>query len=129
MYQIKGLVYRGCAAIISMVCFMSLSAYAAYNLLPWSTNTQPSDVSKSSAVAVVSTNYQYVIHQGGYMDGTNCRETRDGPYGAPAYRWESNRTVKMANIGATDIVNPWLSNGRNNLRNAVEIGTRVFCPV
>ena len=30
--------------------------------------------------------------------------------------WQSNRAVRMENVGQTDLINPWLSNGRNNFR-------------
>ena len=30
--------------------------------------------------------------------------------------WESNRAVRLENVGETDVVNPWLSNGRNDFR-------------
>jgi hypothetical protein len=58
------------------------------------------------------------------MDGTNCRSPlgvgmMDGP--AIEQTWESNRAVRMENIGETDLVNPWLSNGRNAFRNLDEI--------
>ncbi len=54
------------------------------------------------------------------MDGRNC----SSPMGSwqPAERtWESNRTVRIENVGEADLVNPWLSNGHNNFRNLKEI--------
>ena len=58
------------------------------------------------------------------MDGTNCRSPigvgmMDGP--AIKQTWESNRAVRMENVGATDVVNPWLSSGRNSFRTLGEI--------
>ena len=41
--------------------------------------------------------------------------------GAFFQTWESNRSVRMENLGDTDLVNPWLSNGRNNFRSLDEI--------
>ena len=38
----------------------------------------------------------------------------DGP--AIKQSWESNRTVRLENVGDADVVNPWLSNGRNGFR-------------
>ncbi len=35
--------------------------------------------------------------------------------------WQSNRGVRAENVGDTDVVNPWLSNGRNNFRSLDEI--------
>jgi hypothetical protein len=53
------------------------------------------------------------------MDGENCRSPlgvgmMDGP--AIKQTWESNRAVRLENVGETDILNPWLSNGRNDFR-------------
>ena len=58
------------------------------------------------------------------MDGTNCRSPvgvgmMDGP--AIEQTWESNRAVRLENVGETDVVNPWLSNGRNGFRTLDEI--------
>ena len=61
------------------------------------------------------------------MDGTNCRSPigvgmMDGP--AIEQTWESNRAVRLENVGETDVVNPWLSNGRNSFRTLDEIVPR-----
>ena len=42
--------------------------------------------------------------------------------------WESNRSVRMENVGQIDVVNPWLSNGRNNFRNVEEIVASAVTP-
>ena len=65
------------------------------------------------------------------MDGENCRTPlsvgMDGTNNAPMEKtWESNRSLRMENIGTTDVVNPWLSNGRNNFRNMKEIVTEAM---
>src|SRR5438094_6686557 len=58
------------------------------------------------------------------MDGANCRSPMgvgmmDGP--AIEQTWESNRAVRLENVGDTDVINPWLSNGRNDFRSVKEI--------
>ena len=65
------------------------------------------------------------------MDGENCRT----PMGCGINRegvidqsWQSNRAVRMENVGQTDVVNPWLSNGRNNFRNIDEIVASAVTP-
>ena len=35
--------------------------------------------------------------------------------------WESNRAVRIENVGDTDVINPWLSNGHNDFRTVKEI--------
>jgi hypothetical protein len=65
-----------------------------------------------------------MVVQGGTMDGRNCRLpmgcgiAREGAY---LQTWESNRSVRLENTGETDVVNPWLSNGRNTFRTVEEI--------
>ena len=58
---------------------------------------------------------EYVVVQGGTMDGRNCRSPQ-GVWQPFEQTWESNRSVRMENVGETDVVNPWLSNGRNDFR-------------
>jgi len=42
--------------------------------------------------------------------------------------WESNRSVRMENLGHTDLINPWLSNGRNNFRSIAEMVSSATTP-
>jgi hypothetical protein len=86
--------------------------------------THSSDVAKRHVEKVVAGRHIYVIKQGGTMDGANCRSPigvgmMDGP--AIEQTWESNRAVRFENIGDNDVINPWLSNGRNGFRNIDEI--------
>jgi len=65
------------------------------------------------------------------MDGANCRSPlgvgmMDGP--AIQKTWESNRAVRLENVGETDVVNPWLSNGRNSFRTLDEIVSSAVVP-
>ncbi len=65
------------------------------------------------------------------MDGRNCRTPMGcgmAREGALYQTWESNRSVRMENVGETDVVNPWLSNGRNNFRTAAEIADTALAP-
>ena len=55
------------------------------------------------------------------MDGTNCRSPIGGGFGVWDQTWESNRAVRLENVGETDVINPWLSNGRNDFRSVKEI--------
>jgi hypothetical protein len=75
--------------------------------------------------------HAYSVRQGGTMDGSNCRTPlsvgmMDGP--AIEQTWESNRAVRLENVGDTDVVNPWVSNGRNNFRNLDEIVASAVAP-
>ena len=93
-------------------------------LAPWSGNKHASDAPKQHKEEVAKSKHAYTVVQGGTMDGRNCRSplgvgmSREG---ALVQTWESNRAVRMENVGDTDVVNPWLSNGRNNLRTIEEI--------
>ncbi len=103
-------------------------------LHPWSTDTQPADVTKSHVEEVTSPaggTHKYTVLQGGTMDGRNCRSpmgcgiAREGAF---LQTWESNRSVRMENVGEADVVNPWLSNGRNNFRSVDEIVSSAVSP-
>ena len=50
---------------------------------------------------------------------------RHGAEGAFYQTWESNRSLRMENVGPSDVINPWLSNGRNNFRTVAEIAVSV----
>jgi hypothetical protein len=103
-------------------------------LYPWSSNTHPTDVAKSHVeeiTAGVGTTHKYTVFQGGSMDGRNCRSPMGcgiAREGALLQTWESNRSVRMENVGDDDIVNPWLSNGRNNFRSVEEIVSAAVAP-
>jgi hypothetical protein len=93
-------------------------------LAPWAANHHPTDVSKRHVERITDGRHSYTIRQGGTMDGSNCRSPvgvgmMDGP--AIEQTWESNRAVRLENVGETDVVNPWLSNGRNSFRTLEEI--------
>src|SRR5262245_13348270 len=93
-------------------------------LAPWGSNHHPTDVPKRHVEQIALGRHAYTVHQGGTMDGANCRSPLGvGMMDGPAIRqsWESNRAVRLENIGDTDVVNPWLSNGRNTFRNLGEI--------
>ena len=93
-------------------------------LAPWGSNHHPTDAPKRHVEEIVAGRRAYLIRQGGTMDGTNCRSPvgvgmMDGP--AIEQTWESNRAVRLENVGETDVVNPWLSNGRNHFHTLNEI--------
>jgi hypothetical protein len=96
-------------------------------LHPWSTDTHPTDVAKSHVEEITAPaggTHTYTVFQSGTMDGRNCRSPMGcgiAREGALLQTWESNRSVRMENTGDIDIVNPWLSNGRNNFRSVDEI--------
>src|SRR5207249_4168600 len=93
-------------------------------LAPWGANHHPTDVAKRHVVEIAAGRLAYAVRQGGTMDGANCRSPigvgmMDGP--AIEQTWESNRAVRLENLGETDVLNPWLSNGHNDFRTLDEI--------
>jgi hypothetical protein len=64
---------------------------------------------------------EYVVTQGGTMDGDTCRSPVGGGFGIWEQSWESNRALRLENVGETDVINPWVSNGRNDFRSLREI--------
>jgi len=98
---------------------------------PRSTDTHSTDVVKSHVEEINEGVHKYTVFQGGTMDGRNCRLpmgcgiAREGAF---LQTWESNRSVRMENVGETDIINPWLSNGHNNFRSVEEIVSSAVSP-
>src|SRR5260221_1334875 len=98
---------------------------------PWATNTHPTDKERSHLEEIATSRHQYHVVQGGTMDGRNCRSpmgcgiAREGAY---LQTWDSNRSVRMENVGETDVVNPWLSNGRYNFRSVEAIVASAITP-
>jgi hypothetical protein len=93
-------------------------------VFPWGMSTDPTDVPKSHVQTITKAAEKYKVVQGGTMDGRNCRTPMGvgmNSEGAFFQTWESNRSVRMENVGDTDVVNPWLSNGRNEFRSVAEI--------
>jgi hypothetical protein len=101
------------------------------DLKPWSTATDPADVPKSTTQDITQPTQRYTITQAGTMDGRNCRTpmgcgmSREGAY---FQTWESNRSVRMENVGDANVINPWLSNGHNNFRTVNEIAQAALAP-
>ncbi|HEV3146191.1 MAG TPA: hypothetical protein VGZ47_20055 [Gemmataceae bacterium] len=100
-------------------------------LAPWGSNHHPTDVAKSHVQDIADARHAYTVRQGGTMDGANCRSPlgvgmSDGP--AIQQTWESNRAVRLENVGEIDVINPWLSNGRNGFRTLDEIVSSAVAP-
>jgi hypothetical protein len=109
-------------------CALLLVAAAPNGALePWGSMTNPTDVARSRTEEITSGRQVYTIVQGGTMDGTNCRSPI-GTWQNLEQTWESNRSVRMENVGETDVVDPWLSNGRNDFRSMKEILAGVIRP-
>jgi hypothetical protein len=100
-------------------------------LQPWASKARPGDVANRHIEDVAKSGHQYTVVHGGTMDGTNCRTpigcgiAREG---AIEQTWQSNRAVRMENVGQFDVVDPWLSNGRNTFRNMDEIVAAAIAP-
>jgi hypothetical protein len=97
----------------------------------WVAGTDPTDAPKNHVENATDAKHEYTVAQGGTMDGLHCRTpmgcgmAREGAF---YQTWESNRTLRMENVGETDVVNPWVSNGRNNFRTADEIAASAIAP-
>src|SRR5690242_11731434 len=114
-----------------ILALVSTAAGPSETLAPWGTNHDPMDAPKRHVEDVTAGRHIYVIRQGGTMDGVNCRSPlgvgmMDGP--AIEQTWESNRSVRLENAGQDDVVNPWLSNGRNDFRTLGEIVSSAVKP-
>jgi hypothetical protein len=112
---------RWCFVILAV---LGMAARFDGPLAPWGTNSHPTDAPKHHVEKIAVGRHVYVVHQSGTMDGANCRSPigvgmMDGP--AIEQSWESNRAVRLENTGETDVINPWLANGRNGFRTLDEI--------
>ncbi len=96
-------------------------------LEPWASNTHPTDESKRHIEEITAASHEYAIFQSGAMDGENCR-TPHGSWDPMVQTWESNRAVRMENVGDADVIDPWLSNGRNDFRSIEQIVDRAVKP-
>ena len=117
--------------LIIALPFFVLAQHVDSPLAPWGSNHHPTDVAKRHVEEIAASRHVYVVRQGGTMDGANCRSPlgvgmSDGP--AIKQTWESNRSVRMENVGETDIVNPWLTSGRNSFRTLAEIVSSAIEP-
>jgi hypothetical protein len=97
-------------------------------LEPWASNCHPNDVPRRHTEDITTANQEYRVTHRGTMDGTNCRSPIGGSFGVWDQSWESNRAVRMENVGDTDVINPWLSNGRNDFRTLKEMVSGAFRP-
>jgi hypothetical protein len=90
-------------------------------LEPWVSKRHPQDVARRHVEDITAAKKDYAVSHGGTMDGSNCRTPIGGGFGIWEQNWESNRLVRLENVGDSDVINPWLSNGRNNFRTMKEI--------
>jgi len=95
---------------------------------PWASKAHAEDVAKQHVEDVTAARHRYSVTQGGTMDGANCRSPVGGGFAIWEQSWESNRAVRLENVGTTDVINPWLSNGRNDFRSVPEIVARAVRP-
>src|SRR6478609_4621313 len=97
-------------AILPAVLLMVPGADPA--LEPWASKAHPGDVAKGHVENIATAEHKYTVVHGGTVDGTNCRSPMGcgmNREGAIEQTWQSNRAVRMENVGQTDAVDPWLS--------------------
>ncbi len=103
------------------------ASVCAEELEPWKSKHDPADVPKRHVQEITTGKLEYTVVQHGTMDGRNCRSPQ-GVWTPFEQSWESNRAVRLENIGETDIVNPWLVSGRNDFRSVQAIAARAIEP-
>src|SRR5262245_37890418 len=112
---------------VSLVTWLGVAA-PDNALEPWASDRHPKDAARRHTEDVTAAKQQYRVTHGGTMDGTNCRTPVGGSFGVWDQTWESNRAVRMENVGETDVINPWLSNGRNDFRTLKEMAAGALRP-
>jgi hypothetical protein len=113
-------------ALLQILALLAL-AEGDEGLAPWGTDRHPTDVARRHVQEITAGRVEYMVVQGGTMDGRNCRSPQ-GVWQPFHQTWESNRQVRMENVGETEVVNPWLSNGPNDFRNLDAIVARAVQP-
>ena len=120
----------GVVAVICVVCAARHSvceSQPSRGMEPWRFKDLPTDEAKHHVEEIDSARHVYTVIHGGTVDGRSCRSPA-GAYGGFMQTWESNRAVRLENVGQTDVVNPWLSNGSNNFRSLKEIANSAIKP-
>src|SRR5579872_3879486 len=113
-------------ATLWILAMLPLAA-ADEGLAPWGADRRPTDVGRRHVREITAGRAEYTVLQNGTMDGRNCRSPQ-GVWQPFEQTWESNRSVRMENVGETDVVNPWLVSGRNDLRNLDTVVSRAIEP-
>lgn len=98
-----------------LACAFLLATDKETELAPWAANQHPSDVAKRHVQEIAASQVRYEATQGGTMDGRNCRSPQ-GVWQPFQQTWESNRSVRMENVGDSPVINPWLASGPENFR-------------
>jgi hypothetical protein len=96
-----------CMAFLSAFCPISRSKGA---FEPWASNTDLTDIPKCHVQDITTSPFTYNVMQGGTVDGKMCT-TLPGVWEPYEQTWESNRSLRMENVGATPVINPWLTAG------------------
>ena len=114
---------------VTPVALLQASARSNDSLAPWASNHHPADVPKQHVQQITAGRAEYVVVQeGARWTAGNCRSPQGFTGNRLQQSWESNRSVRIENVGQTVVVNPWLSNGRNDFRNLDQIVARAIEP-
>lgn len=102
-------------AVVWVACMVSLPVAGSVAIAngrnqPGAPKVDAGDVPRTFVQEVTRAPFTYNVKQGGTMDGKMCT-TLPGVWETYEQTWESNRSLRMENVGATDVINPWLSIG------------------
>ena len=88
---------------------------------------QELETPQSHSETITSADHEYTVQMGGTMDGPSTREPIGYGYWTQVY--EPMRTVKLANVGDTVVVNPWVfTNDRGHWRTCQELVEHFTAP-
>jgi hypothetical protein len=116
------------APMILLTAALLPAAHGGEGLEPWTSRSHPQDVARRHVQEIRAAKEKYCVKQAGTMDGANCRSPVGGGFAVWDQTWESNRAVRLENVGETDVINPWLSNGQNDFRSVKEIVAGALLP-
>src|SRR5689334_3572792 len=98
---------------VAWLLSIAAAAIADDSLAPWGASKHPTDVPRRHIQEITTARAEYTVIQGGTMDGENTRSPQ-GVWQPFEQTWESNRLVRMENIGEIDVTSPWLLSNRGS---------------
>src|SRR6476619_8133827 len=93
--MVRSLWMTALAAMLSLAC---AAMVANAQIEPWASRSDPRDVPRTFVQEVTGAPFTYGITQGGTVDGKMCT-TLPGVWESYEQTWESNRTLRMENVG------------------------------
>ena len=94
-----------CTVLLSVCCVIANGQFE-----PWTSKADAKDVPRTYIQEITTAPFSYNVRQGGTVDGKMCTSL-PGVWETFEQAWESNRSLRMENVGTSEVINPWLRIG------------------